>query len=161
MFKLQMKVTSSDKDVECFLATNQRLSLKIWHERLSHQNIGYVKRFLRKMNISYEDVNNFFCEACVMGKQHRLPFPKSDRQAGKVGELVHTDVCGKMHEASSKRLLRTKWLRRTRNANSCRGCQNVDAIEESASQLLGRSCKHGGVRVKSNWSQSDKEQNFL
>lgn len=52
------------------------------------------------MNISYDNVDDFFCEACVKGKQHRLPFPKSDNKAGKIGELVHTDVCGKMHETS-------------------------------------------------------------
>lgn len=67
---------------------------------LGHQNIGYVKKFLRNMNISYENEDNFFCEACVMGKQHRLPFPKSESKAEKVGESVHTDVCGRMHEPS-------------------------------------------------------------
>lgn len=59
-----------------------------------------MRSFLKKMNIKYEDVGNFYCEACVMGKQHRLPFPKSKNKAGKVGELVHTDVVGKMHETS-------------------------------------------------------------
>lgn len=66
MFKLQIKVTSSVKDAQCCLAVSQRLSLKIWHKRLGHQNIGHVKRFLREMNISYEDFDNFFCEACVV-----------------------------------------------------------------------------------------------
>ncbi len=100
MFKLQIKVSSSVGDTHCYLAASQRLSLKVWHERLGHQNVGYVKSFLRQMNISFDNVDNFFCEACVIGKQHRLPFPKSSNKSGKIGELVHTDVCGKMHEPS-------------------------------------------------------------
>lgn len=100
MFKLQIKVSRNEDEAQCFLAANQRLSLKVWHERLSHQNIGYVKQFLNNMNVKYENSDNFFCEACIMGKQHRLPFPKSISKTQKVGELVHTDVCGKMHETS-------------------------------------------------------------
>lgn len=100
MFKLQIKVSSSGGSGQCCVAINQRLSLRIWHERLSHQNIDYVKRFLKNMNIGYDGATEFFCEGCVMGKQHRLPFPKSANKAKMVGELVHTDVCGKMHETS-------------------------------------------------------------
>ncbi len=34
------------------------------------------------------------CEACTLGKQHRLPFPKSDSKSSRTLELVHMDVCG-------------------------------------------------------------------
>jgi hypothetical protein len=35
------------------------------------------------------------CDGCVLGKQHRAPFPKvSSYKAEKVLELVHADLCG-------------------------------------------------------------------
>lgn len=76
------------------------VSLAAWHERLGHQNAGYVKKFLRNLNVEFDGSSDFFCEACTYGKHHRSPFVRSDNRAGKVGELVHTDVCGPMHEKS-------------------------------------------------------------
>ncbi|MCO5613004.1 hypothetical protein L7F22_067277 [Adiantum nelumboides] len=37
------------------------------------------------------------CEACMMGKQHRQPFPQEASRAKAPLELVHTDLCGKMN----------------------------------------------------------------
>eukprot|EP00249_Psilotum_nudum_P006059 c19429_g2_i1 orf=254-703(+) len=37
------------------------------------------------------------CEACMMGKQHRQPFPHEGGTRAKAPlELVHSDLCGKM-----------------------------------------------------------------
>ena len=36
------------------------------------------------------------CEACMMGKQHRQPFPKEASRAKAPLELVHMDLCKKM-----------------------------------------------------------------
>jgi len=44
--------------------------------------------------------NNPNCEACIIGKMHRLPFPKSESKCKQAGELVHADFCGLMQEAS-------------------------------------------------------------
>ena len=38
-----------------------------------------------------------FCEACVGGKHQRGRFENSETQTKEVLELVHSDVCGKMH----------------------------------------------------------------
>ena len=35
-----------------------------------------------------------FCEACVHGKQHRFPFPPSNKCARHKLDLIHSDVCG-------------------------------------------------------------------
>ena len=41
------------------------------------------------------------CEGCVLGKHHRLSFPKGVAwRAKKQLELVHTDVCGPMQTPS-------------------------------------------------------------
>ena len=38
-----------------------------------------------------------FCECCVQGKSHQLPFPQSTaKQASHPLDLIHSDVCGKI-----------------------------------------------------------------
>lgn len=46
---------------------SQMVSLSTWHERLDHQNIGYVKKFLKHHNISNSQrTNNFFVNRACM-----------------------------------------------------------------------------------------------
>ena len=41
------------------------------------------------------------CEGCIMGKHHRIPFPKGKSwRARKRLELIHTDICGPMKTPS-------------------------------------------------------------
>lgn len=54
----------------------KKQSIHLWHERLAHQNLARVKRFLRRNDIQYIDEDNFQCEHCIYGKIHRLPFPE-------------------------------------------------------------------------------------
>ena len=70
-------------------------TLKLWHERLVHQNCEHVKQLLIRNNIKVKDID-FFCEACVYGKIHRLPFKMSESKSKQVGDLIHADVCGPM-----------------------------------------------------------------
>lgn len=67
-------------------------SLKRWHERLGHQNKKQVEKILKKFNIDYLK-EDFFCEACVHGKQARLPFPTTGTQTNHSGEIIHSDIC--------------------------------------------------------------------
>lgn len=42
-----------------------------------------------------------FCEGCMLGKQHRLPFPENTLfHTSNILELVHLDVCGPMQTQS-------------------------------------------------------------
>lgn len=70
-------------------------TLQLWHERLAHQNVDHVKRFLTQNNVEVDNTAPF-CDACVLGKMHRLPFPQSESKTLRVGELVHADLCGPM-----------------------------------------------------------------
>lgn len=71
-------------------------SLRIWHERLAHQNVKQVKHILNKNDIEYIDDKNFQGEACIYVKHHRLLFGHRDLKSEKCGEVIHTDVCGPM-----------------------------------------------------------------
>lgn len=100
LFKLKFKVEVPDKTV---LQANVAVkdSLQIWHERLAHQNIQYVINCLEKHNINVSDKSNtFFCDSCMLGKQHRLSFKSSMTKTNKVGEIIHADLCGPMQKDS-------------------------------------------------------------
>lgn len=84
------------KETQIHANIARKESIRYWHERLAHQNIAHVKRFLNRNNVSYVDEKGFQCEACIFGKQHRLPFPVSESKSEKCGDIIHTDLCGPM-----------------------------------------------------------------
>ena len=77
---------------------------ELWHRRFGH--LGYGNLFQLKDKHMVEGIatpaQSFkaqqdqkpLCEACTLGKQHRLPFLKSDSKSSRTLELVHMDVCG-------------------------------------------------------------------
>lgn len=74
-------------------------SLKLWHERLGHINKKCLKEMFAKgliQGVKLTDIEDFFCEACVYGKQHRLKFAPIEKRDTKPGELIYSDVCGPM-----------------------------------------------------------------
>ena len=74
-------------------------SLFSWHKKMAHQNVDQVKETLRFQNISFKD-QKFCCEDCIIGKMHRLPFPKSDKISERVGKLIHANLSTPMQENS-------------------------------------------------------------
>ena len=74
-------------------------SLRLWHHRLAHQNIGHVKEILNRNNIKFNNDILDVCDGCCYGKQHRLPFPVSTNRAKSCYELIHADICGPMEES--------------------------------------------------------------
>lgn len=97
LFKLLLKVEYISSGETNVAATNY--SLQTWHERMCHQDKNHVRNILDRQQIKYTG-NDFFCEGCIMGKQHRNPFVESVNRAEAIGGLVHTDLCGPMQETS-------------------------------------------------------------
>ena len=96
MFKLLLKVKPGEATANAAIKAE---SLQLWHERMCHQAKDHVKNVLQHHEVPF-NVNDFFCEGCVFGKQHRLPFCNSMNRAKEPGELVHSDLCGPMQEIS-------------------------------------------------------------
>jgi len=69
---------------------------------MGHQNIVQVKKISKNSSVNINNQKILNCEDCIMGKMHRLPFPKSESECKQAGELVHADLCGPMQEASMK-----------------------------------------------------------
>lgn len=77
------------------------LSSQLWHCRLGHVNIEYIRNAIRREAITgisandiKEDIN---CEDCHYGKETRKPFPRSKSEHQTLpGEKLHGDLAGKM-----------------------------------------------------------------
>ena len=98
LYRLILKVIPPESPAEVYVASRVD-SLQVWHERLGHQNKQYMEKYLKKHDITYTK-DNQLCEACILGKQHRLSFGTRMTTTVKTGELIHADVCGPMQEDS-------------------------------------------------------------
>ncbi|KAK9059981.1 hypothetical protein SSX86_020685 [Deinandra increscens subsp. villosa] len=93
LYKIALK-TGSPK---CFHAKMEDPAW-LWHGRLGHTNFQNLDDITRKEMV--EGVPRIkhisqVCEACMVGKQSRHPFPKeSEYRASKPLELVSVDLCG-------------------------------------------------------------------
>lgn len=73
--------------------------IRIWHERLGHINNKAIRELVASETISKLDlssVDKLFCEGCMYGKQHKLPFKSKVHRKTQPGEFIHSDVCGPM-----------------------------------------------------------------
>ena len=69
-------------------------SLETWHKRLGHINLESVMKAIDWRGKVDQD---FVCEGCILGKAHKLPFKKKEREReAEVGALVHADLAGPM-----------------------------------------------------------------
>lgn len=93
------------KSAKCGSEANAvKTSFRVWHERLGHVN-GQTVRSLVKENlvkgVEFSENSENFCGSCQEGKSHRKVFKKTRVRAKTIpGEVIHTDVCGPMSEAS-------------------------------------------------------------
>lgn len=97
LYRLQMKVVLPDNYC-MFINTNT--DLQTWHERLCHQNLRHVEKFLKNRQIPVDTTNKSVCDGCMYGKMARLPFHSREIRAESPGQIVHADVCGPIPEAS-------------------------------------------------------------
>jgi hypothetical protein len=67
----------------------------LWHLRLGHISKNRIKRIINSgiLNFKWEDFGT--CEACIMGKMTRAPFPKAERSKEPLA-IIHSDICGPM-----------------------------------------------------------------
>ena len=69
---------------------------------MGHLNVASLKKLKQGVvsGVQFKDSEAENCVVCATGKQSRLPFPKDGHRADEILELVHTDICGPMEEAS-------------------------------------------------------------
>lgn len=69
-------------------------TFQIWHARLGHVNSCLVNRTIRLNQLSCRSFSKVSCNACHLGKMHKLPFLDSYSPVNKSLELICSDVWG-------------------------------------------------------------------
>ena len=72
-----------------------------WHRRFGHLGVQGMQALTKNKMVKGLDFDwkegSSFCESCVEGKSHRLPFqPSTVKRADHPLKLIHRDVCGKI-----------------------------------------------------------------
>ncbi|KAM2558058.1 hypothetical protein TB2_015106 [Malus domestica] len=72
-----------------------KTSSHVWHQRLGHPTFKTFRSLLSKFILpGSNNVQQFFCSNCVLGKCAKLPFQESLCTTSRSLELVHADVWG-------------------------------------------------------------------
>ena len=74
-------------------------SIELWHKRIGHINLQRLRAMQTKGVViglpTFESKRvDRVCEACQLGKQHRLPFPKESHASKGLLDFIHSDVWG-------------------------------------------------------------------
>lgn len=96
---LNLRMNKPEAEAHVNFATNEE-NLQIWHERMAHINKQQVKSVLKRMGIDLSAIDGEFCDGCVLGKAHRLPFGTRTHRATSICEKIHADVMGPTENAS-------------------------------------------------------------
>ena len=80
-------------------------SMSVWHRRFGHAHVNVIHKMAKEgsvtgLKLSNTDLDVFPCKGCALGKSHRQPFPIGRHRAVRVGELIHSDICGPMSTLS-------------------------------------------------------------
>ena len=85
-----------------FASSDRNSSKKMmWHRRFGHLGNQSMQALAKNkmvdgLNFDWKQESGF-CESCVEGKGHRLPFRQSTKKGAEHPlELIHSDVCGKI-----------------------------------------------------------------
>lgn len=83
-------------------ALSTKCDMTLWHRRMAHLNYDSLCKLgtiSNAFNPSGQKPSTV-CDICMLGKSHRLPFPKSDTTTEQCLQLVHSDLVGPMEVGS-------------------------------------------------------------
>ena len=92
--------------VEHMNIAKENTDMELWHNCFGHLGYDNVSKLIKGkmvegMNCDVQVKPKFVCKPCIMGKQHRIPYPKGvSTRATEAFEVVHSDVCGPMPTSS-------------------------------------------------------------
>ena len=99
LYVMRVKLTSP----VCLLSKMDEVAW-CWHARFGHLNFRSLRELGTKgmvEGILIIKKSEQVCNGCVLGKQHRTPFPQISAYRALAGlELVHTDLCGQITPAT-------------------------------------------------------------
>ena len=78
--------------------------IDLWHKRIGHANYQRLEVLQSKQVVfrlpKFSAQKVQICEACQLGKQHRLPFPNDRNRNRNKRDLIHSDVWGLVENVS-------------------------------------------------------------
>lgn len=84
--------------------TRKNETADLWHARLGHVSYHKLKIMMKKAMLKglpqLEVRGDVICAGCQYGKAHQLPYEESKFRAKEPFELVHSDVFGRVKQAS-------------------------------------------------------------
>src|SRR4029079_7495748 len=95
------------KSVYLNTAESNNITAELIHQRLGHPAPSEMKKLVRNqsvegINLTEEEIDKIECNPCVKAKMHRKNFNKKlIHKTTKVGEIVHSDVCGPFRTTSA------------------------------------------------------------
>ena len=87
-----------------FSSMSNDQKIMLWHRRLGHLNLLYLKRLFPNLFDNKEHVDNFQCEACQLAKHYHATFKAQPYKSSKPFEMIHSDIW------SLSRVKNSKWL---------------------------------------------------
>lgn len=80
----------------------KRPTAKLWHRRLGHLHYRDVSKLSNDTTtgIKLSNIEEKPCIPYIKGKIAKKPFPKEGKRAKEILEVIHSDLCGPMENAS-------------------------------------------------------------
>lgn len=84
------------------MSATSSASFDVWHRRMGHLNAQSLSKLQagEAIGIKFKDRAKMDCKACAEGKQTKLTISKQGSRAKDILDVVHSDICGPMEEAS-------------------------------------------------------------
>ena len=81
---------------------------ELWHKRFGHLGYDNMAKLVTKDMVtgidvpasSFTEAKSNVCDSCILGKQHRHPFPTSTSESANLLDLVHMDLQGPIYVTS-------------------------------------------------------------
>ena len=96
----RMFILNTNEVRTTMFANGQKVEIDndLWHKRFSHVNFLRLREMHTKNIIfglpKFSGQNGQVCEACQLGKQHRLAFPNDGNRSRNWYDVIHSDVWG-------------------------------------------------------------------
>lgn len=83
--------------------TNIQSEAMLWHQRLGHASLNYLKMIQKKdkrlERVRFDDSIKE-CEVCILSKMEKLPFKQHRSRADRPLQIIHSDVMGPIKPSS-------------------------------------------------------------
>nr|CAH0098495.1 unnamed protein product [Daphnia galeata] len=97
-----LNIRSHINERDAAYSATKGTSMAVWHQRLAHVNTKTIRRMFTQGIVDGLDLHqtpeekSSPCWGCAEGKMHRTSFKEGRNRATRLGELIHSDVCGPM-----------------------------------------------------------------